>query len=115
MLMDRWIMETKHALIIGICIIIGFAIEPLTQSEPKTEPNDDLIMVTTGEGTWSIRLKDQEWYLEEGLWRSEMGLFPADKDSLRAIIAKYGKNVPVSKPSKYHDDALDHWIKDNAE
>ena len=113
-------METKHALIIGICIIIGFAIEPLTQSEPKTEPNNDLIMVTTGKATWSVRLEDQEWYLEDGFWVSDNGVFPADKDSLRAIIAKYGSNVPKSKPSQYHKEAFlelpqFQGIKDNAE
>ena len=42
-------METKHALIIGICIIIGFAIDPLTRDNPNP-PDDEWIYFRNKDG-----------------------------------------------------------------
>ena len=42
-------METKHAIIIGICIIIGFAIDPLTRDNPFP-PDDEWIYFKNEDG-----------------------------------------------------------------
>ena len=42
-------METKHAIIIGICIIIGFAIDPLTRNNPNP-PDDEWIYFANEDG-----------------------------------------------------------------
>ena len=63
-------METKHALIIGICIIIGFAIDPLTR-DTSSEPNDRWILVKypNGQGTEPFLAKEGEWRISNGVWR----------------------------------------------
>ena len=54
-------METKHALIIGICIIIGFAIDPLTSGSASIgkNPGHDgkYIMIKTPNGTFPLNIE----------------------------------------------------------
>lgn len=84
-------METKHAIIIGICIIIGFAIDPLTR-DTSSAPNEDWINVTNGEIVvpYNISFDYSEWVLEEGFWGMD-GMQVADIESAKVLDRLHGK------------------------
>ena len=84
-------METKHAIIIGICIIIGFAIDPLTR-DTSSAPNEDWINVTTGDIVvpYNISFDYSEWVLEEGFWVMD-GMQVADIKSAKVLDRLHGK------------------------
>ena len=84
-------METKHAIIIGICIIIGFAIDPLTRDTSST-PNEDWINVTNGEEVvpYNISSDWEDWKMVEGFWVIH-GIQPADIESAKVLDKLHGK------------------------
>jgi len=96
-------METKHALIIGVCIIIGFTISPLLKSSDKidyVEPTDRLIKVVDTDETdhmgyayqFFVRVGDIEWIFSGGRYRSKSGSwYPADAYALKALLEYHGR------------------------
>lgn len=84
-------METKHAIIIGICIIIGFAIDPLTR-DTSSAPNKDWINVTNGDIVvpYNISFDWSEWVLEDGFWQIGR-LQVADIESAKVLDRLHGK------------------------
>lgn len=85
-------METKHALIIGVCIIIGFAIDPLTR-DTSSAPNKDWINVESLSGQiypYNISYDYSSWELEDGFWQNG-SIRVADIESAKVLDRLHGK------------------------
>ena len=82
-------METKHAIIIGICIIIGFSILSLSQgshlgettkrSSPKS--NEDFVLVgVAGRFEYPVSTKAEGWKKVDGLWEVTLTMDGREKN-----------------------------------
>jgi hypothetical protein len=93
-------METKHAIIIGICIIIGFAILSLSQGSysgettkrSSSKSNEDFVLVgIAGKLEFPVSTKAEGWKNVDGLW--EVTFTREGRKTTEAVIGIEGASI----------------------